>query len=281
MSKQSTLSSTSTRRSTTRRYWRRTDARRPWWPWGLLPLVGLVVLFLFGALVTAPHIQAEVRTQVADRYSGAGVMATDVRSDGQGISVQAVAQTRDEIYLHALAKATQCDTWAGKLTCPTTVTVSLSEPAKPPVVPAREQLAAPTSASSAEKVDVLALSDQQRCDAGFDEILSSANIRFRTGSANIDRGNEDLLRQLAELARSCPGNLVVAGHTDSRGDASTNRALSLARAAAVRDALIQLGIDTDRVTAKGYGESMPIADNETPNGRATNRRIVITTEPSN
>jgi OOP family OmpA-OmpF porin len=128
---------------------------------------------------------------------------------------------------------------------------------------------------------VLALDEQQRCDTGFDDILGSANIRFRTGSANIDRGNEGLLQQLAELARSCPGSLVVEGHTDSRGDASANRELSLARAAAVRDALIQLGIDTDRVTAKGYGESMPIADNETPNGRATNRRIVITTDESN
>ncbi len=281
MSKQSTSSNTSTRRKTTRRYWRRTDSRRPWWPWGLLPLVGLVVLFLFGALVTAPDIQAEVRAQVADRFSSAAVMATDVRSDGQGVSIHAVAQTEDEIYLHALAKATQCDTWAGELTCPTAVSVSLSEPEETPAAPSRERLGAPALASSAEAVDVLALNEQQRCDTGFDDILGSANIRFRTGSANIDRGNEGLLQQLAELARSCPGSLVVEGHTDSRGDASANRELSLARAAAVRDALIQLGIDTDRVTAKGYGESMPIADNETPNGRATNRRIVITTDESN
>ena len=69
--------------------------------------------------------------------------------------------------------------------------------------------------------------------------------------------------------------LTIEGHTDSRGDADMNEALSRARAQAVRDALAQLGIDGERMSAVGYGETQPIADNATSEGRARNRRIAI------
>lgn len=371
MSTKSGTSSATTRQKSTRRYWRRSEKPRPWWPWGLLPLLGLVVLFLFGALVTAPQIQAEVRAQVADRFDSAGVVASEVASDGQFVSLQAAAQKQDEIYLRALAKSTQCDTWAGQLTCPTSVSVDLKEPevavavltqrAHPfaiarsgdavtlsgevpnlvehdrilgvagqhfdmvtneliisnesatdnysraadraiavvghlndgratwsgntltvngsadanDVAEARKQFTALGSGSILGEFDVRSLSDRQSCNTSFNEILSNATVRFRSGSATIDKGNDDLLERLAQLARTCPGNLVVEGHTDSRGDADSNKALSLARAAAVRDALAQLGIEHDRMTARGMGEAHAIADNDTPDGRARNRRIAI------
>jgi len=281
MSRQSESSSTATRRKTTRRYWRHTDSPRSWWPWGLLPLLGLAVLFLFGALVTAPIIQAEVRTEVADRFDGAGVIATDVTSDGQGVSIRAEALSKDEIYLRALARSTQCDTWAGQLTCPTAVSLKLDEPETTELAPARQEVATAVASVAPREVDDRAQNDVQSCNDGFDEILTDATVRFRTGSATIDTGNEDLLERLAQLAGACPGNLVVEGYTDSRGDADMNQALSLARAAAVRDALARLGVETDRVTAMGFGESNPIADNETADGRAKNRRIAITVNDLN
>ena len=97
----------------------------------------------------------------------------------------------------------------------------------------------------------------------------------------VDRSNDALLQRLASIARTCPGELTIAGYTDSRGSAVTNRELSQARAQAVGDALAQLGIDGDRITAQGFGEENPIADNATPSGRAKNRRIVITMNEKN
>lgn len=271
MSKQSDSSSDATRRKSVRQYWRRSESPRAWWPWGLLSVLGLAVLFLFGALVTAPNIQAEVRTEVADRFINSGVTASVVRSDGQGINIRALAQTEDEVFLRALAKSTQCETWAGELTCPTTVSVLLSEPQK------STEASAPASVEKPAAVDVRPAVADPGCNDQFNEILSRTTVRFRSGSAAIDRGNENLLQRLAQTARTCPGKLVIDGYTDSRGPAGANEALSLARAQAVGDALIRLGIESDRVTARGFGELNPVADNETPDGRAKNRRIVITT----
>ena len=67
----------------------------------------------------------------------------------------------------------------------------------------------------------------------------------------------------------------VAGHTDSKGSDAYNMDLSQRRAEAVRDYLISKGIAADRLTAKGYGESQPVADNDTDEGRAKNRRVEL------
>lgn len=271
---------TTERQSTSRRYWHRIDDARPWWPWGILPVVGLVALFLFGALVTAPDIQAEVQTSVGKRFATAGVAASALNSDGQGVAIVAEAPADNEVFMHALAKSTQCDTWAGSLTCPTTVSIRTMEPAVP-----AEPVAAP-AAAPAPSTSYVAVTDnqvpaaRQRCEDGFRDILASASVRFRTGSAMIDSGNEELLDRLAKQAGSCPGNLVIEGHTDSQGDNYSNQALSQARASAVRDALIDLGVDPRRVSARGFGESAPIADNATAEGRASNRRIAITANDS-
>jgi K(+)-stimulated pyrophosphate-energized sodium pump len=62
-------------------------------------------------------------------------------------------------------------------------------------------------------------------------------------------------------------------HTDDTGDKASNKALSLARATTVMAALVRNGIDKSRLSAEGYGEASPIADNATEQGRARNRRI--------
>lgn len=70
-------------------------------------------------------------------------------------------------------------------------------------------------------------------------------------------------------------NIEVAGHTDSRGSDKYNMSLSQRRAEAVRNYLISKGIAADRLTAKGYGESQPVADNATDEGRFKNRRVEL------
>ena len=69
--------------------------------------------------------------------------------------------------------------------------------------------------------------------------------------------------------------LQIEGHTDSRGDDDFNLDLSQRRAAAVVDFLVWRGVSRDRLVPIGFGETKPIADNESPAGQATNRRVVF------
>lgn len=265
-------------RNTQRRYWRRRASPISWWPWGFAPIAGLVALFLFGALLMAPRIQAEVRDEVSERIGSAGVTATLVRSSGQGVVISAPAQPDTEPYLQALAASTTCDTWAGRLACPTTVAIRQVEARSEPAVLNTQHEQQALTVDGSRSTGSAAVADEEpavKCNTDFDALLSSTSIRFKTGSASIDVGNDELLTRLAGVAQSCPGKLVVQGHTDDQGEARTNQALSVARANAVRDALISRGIDADRMTATGFGESQPIAGNDTPIGRAANRRIAI------
>lgn len=102
------------------------------------------------------------------------------------------------------------------------------------------------------------------------------SILFESNSADINPVSLDVLNQLAEtLKQFTDYPVVIAGHTDATGDDQWNQYLSQLRANAVRDYLIDLGIDKDRLSAIGYGESKPIATNSTRSGRALNRRIEV------
>ncbi len=270
--------------SATRRYWRRGGDPRPWWPWGLLPLLGLVVLFLFGALVTAPAIEDEVGQRVGKTLAGAGVRVAALAADGQGVTARIGAAGPDLSLLRPLAEATTCATWAGELRCPAAVVLNrdrIDRAAPGQAVAARKTVAAgEVGMAEATEVPGEARRVRQACNEALQDALSDTTVRFRTASAVIDTGNDALLRRLASVVKGCPGYLTIEGHTDSQGDADMNKALSRARADAVRDALAELGVDASRLRIVGYGESRPIADNTTAMGRAANRRIVMTVNES-
>jgi OmpA-OmpF porin, OOP family len=116
--------------------------------------------------------------------------------------------------------------------------------------------------------------DSTVCQQLFVELLGKAKIRFESGKATIDSDSIGLLDRLIETALRCPSaNIEVAGHTDSDGDDATNQSLSEKRAQAVADYLIKAGLPPDRLKAEGYGSSKPVADNDTDEGKAKNRRI--------
>ena len=102
----------------------------------------------------------------------------------------------------------------------------------------------------------------------------SLYINFETGSATIQA---DSLSQLAEVAQMLKADaalkLEVGGHTDNVGTPESNQKLSDARAKSVAAELVKQGIAAERLTAKGYGQTTPIADNRTEDGRAKNRRV--------
>ena len=69
--------------------------------------------------------------------------------------------------------------------------------------------------------------------------------------------------------------ILIEGHTDAEGNAASNQTLSVERANAVRTMLVGLGIDAGRLEATGFGQTRPVADNDTPTGREQNRRVEL------
>ena len=101
-------------------------------------------------------------------------------------------------------------------------------------------------------------------------------IHFDTDQATLKPDSEAVLEQVhAALAARPALAIVIAGHTDAEGDDAHNLALSERRAAAVRSSLEGKGIASARMRSEGHGESAPVAGNDTPEGRALNRRVEI------
>lgn len=108
----------------------------------------------------------------------------------------------------------------------------------------------------------------------------SGSVLFASGKSTLLPGAAQKLDQVATALKDSQGKLVVEGYTDSRGSDSKNQVLSLARAEAVRSYLITHGVPNEQIAAVGMGESNPIADNGTAEGRANNRRVEIVIQPS-
>ncbi len=101
-------------------------------------------------------------------------------------------------------------------------------------------------------------------------------INFETNKATLKPDSKTLLEQVAASLKERPDVKVeIGGHADSRGSDQHNMTLSQARAESVRDFLISLGVPAAQLTAMGYGETLPIGDNNTEEGRAKNRRVEL------
>jgi OOP family OmpA-OmpF porin len=114
----------------------------------------------------------------------------------------------------------------------------------------------------------------ESCQDQFDELLANETLLFDTNSAVIPEDSFRLLGELAALASRCTEeHIEVAGHADSSGGEALNLRLSRDRAEAVVASIVERGVDPERLSAVGFGETRPVADNESAAGRARNRRI--------
>lgn len=105
---------------------------------------------------------------------------------------------------------------------------------------------------------------------------SLSDLRFETGKAIIKVESYPSLDQLAELIKSHKEwNVMLSGYTDNAGDPEKNLILSRDRAAAVKAYLVNKGVDAGSIQSVGYGDKDPIAPNNTPAGRAKNRRVEL------
>ena len=116
--------------------------------------------------------------------------------------------------------------------------------------------------------------DQNGCE--IEEIIALPGLSFESNSDRLLPGAEQVLADAAATLRRHPDLIVeVAGHTDADGDAESNRGLSERRASTVRDYLINFGVSPASLSATGFGEELPIADNATAEGKARNRRVEL------
>ena len=129
-----------------------------------------------------------------------------------------------------------------------------------------------------EDLDPLAaLPTPEECIAKVNTVVAKKKIGFDPGSAEIDGASAPLLNAIAAALTDCTGlRMEIGGHTDAQGSEAGNKSLSQARAEAVMVALQGRQVDVSAMRAVGYGESRPIADNDTDVGREQNRRIEFT-----
>ena len=104
--------------------------------------------------------------------------------------------------------------------------------------------------------------------------FSFDRLEFNTDSDVLKPGSEEQIRNIAAIEKAYPNvNLKIGGYTDNIGDEAHNLDLSQRRATKTMDAIAAAGVDRSRLSAEGYGEQFPVADNSTAEGRDRNRRI--------
>lgn len=107
-------------------------------------------------------------------------------------------------------------------------------------------------------------------------LVTLGDVLFETNQSNVKAGAQASLRKLADFLAQYPTRRVlIEGHTDSVGSASSNEALSRRRADAVDGALVAMGVSKQRLSTVGYGEDYPVADNNSNTNRTLNRRVEV------
>jgi OOP family OmpA-OmpF porin len=132
-------------------------------------------------------------------------------------------------------------------------------------------------AITVRQISSVTVVERDSCQQELTGIMEGNSIRFETAKSIIREDSFGLLDRLAFAIKRCPTSvIVIEGHTDSDGSEEYNQTLSEERANAVRTYLVKDGIFVGRLKAIGYGEKNPVAENETPEGKARNRRIDFT-----
>jgi outer membrane protein OmpA-like peptidoglycan-associated protein len=116
----------------------------------------------------------------------------------------------------------------------------------------------------------------QTRDSARGLIVSMSDVLFDTGKYSLKPGAREKLAKVAGILIAYPGlNIEVGGYTDNVGGDSMNQTLSENRAGSVRDYLVQQGVATNSVSAKGFGNTLPVASNGNSSGRQQNRRVEL------
>lgn len=270
-----------------RKPWR-AAGRLPFMPFGLVPLVGLV-LVAFVALIPFAIGEVQAPTEAATRKAidEVGADWASFNVSGQWVVLEGKPPSREAAneVLEAVRQA-KAPTLFGDAR-PATWVYDRFTWTEDPLMPlsgdeprigetdenggtgetVNAPLAGSTPPPTAEQIAT--------CDLTMARLLRAATIEFDTASTSIGAASDNSLTAIARAITYCRGVLRIEGHTDNVGKAASNDALSRKRAEAVRAALIARGVPAERLVAEGFGSAKPVASNNNDNGRARNRRIEI------
>lgn len=152
-----------------------------------------------------------------------------------------------------------------------------SERARRAAEQAREAAAAESEGEAARLREQIRELEARETDRGL--VLTLGDVLFETGKSELRAGATSNLAELVAFLKEYEQRTVlIEGHTDDVGTSDYNQDLSLRRADAVRSWLTESGIDGQRLSAVGKGESQAVADNDTPTGRQMNRRVEVIIE---
>ncbi len=231
------------------------------------------------------------------------------RQDSANAQAQALAQadasTRQKEQAQADASKAQADMAANQAASASAITAAQADAAKAQTDLAANQVAS-TSAINAAQADAdqarlvaqqaqqnehQADSDKAAMRAQLSEqlnkvlktrdsarglIVSMSDVLFDTGKYSLMAGAREKLAKVAGILIAYPGlNIEVGGYTDNVGGDEMNQKLSENRASAVRDYLVGQGVSTNSVSAKGFGNTLPVASNDNSSGRQENRRVEL------
>ncbi len=261
-----------------RRVWGVSEIRLPFMPYGLVPLVGLIVLMLVSLIPVAfGEIEASTDAAAKTALKNAGADWATAHTSGQWVVLEGKPPSPEaaEQALEAVRKA-KAPTIFGEAQPATWVYDRFTRTEDPLLPGSRDR----PRVGGADGTPAVApppgtQSEIASCDDTMARILDGSTIQFSTASTIVGSASGNTLDSIARAASSCPGVLRIEGHTDNVGRPGYNSVLSRQRAEAVREALIARGVRGDRLVAQGFGSNRPIADNRTDDGRARNRRIEI------
>jgi outer membrane protein OmpA-like peptidoglycan-associated protein len=201
-----------------------------------------------GAKAQAESDAAHARTEAADAQSETAKAKSDM-ADSQAASAKSVA-------------AAQADADQSRLA---------TQQAQLSAQQAETDKAAMRTRLSEQLNSILQTRDSAR---GL--IISMSDVLFDTGQYSLKPGAREKLAKVAGILLAYPGlNIEVGGYTDNVGGDAMNQTLSEHRAVSVRDYLVQQGVPTNSISAKGFGNTLPVASNDNSAGRQQNRRVEL------
>jgi len=231
-------------------------------------LIGLLSLICFANKVDA--IKSYFVNKTKSELSKESMYSVDVDLRGKGFSTElwtvlSGVVTDDSIKKKAVESASKVD---GIFGVDDKITVVKPKVVKKKIV--REEVKIDTK--EIEKNKKIA-----KCQNDLNEILSKSKIHFASSKAVVKEESYVVLKDISDVIKECKEvakSIMIEGHTDSSGNSKKNMELSLQRAKAVKKLLVdRYFVDSQMLKVSGFGDSVPIADNNTTEGRAKNRRI--------